>query len=108
MGANCAGSPVPTLKDNLLDHYHITSLMYYHEVLGNQTQELGVPYVLGETNSISVSSSTFRRKLLTFRTARSRAFCSLICLTVSRHAQHLRRLRQRALVRRLRALCGIP
>lgn len=55
MGANCVGAPVPTLKNNLLNHHHMTSLMYYHEVLGNQLEGLGVPYVLGETNSISVS-----------------------------------------------------
>ncbi|KAI9659153.1 MAG: hypothetical protein M1821_002113 [Bathelium mastoideum] len=54
MGAACAGSPVPTLQGNLLNHYHMTSLMYYHEALGNMTAALGVPYVIGETNSISV------------------------------------------------------
>lgn len=53
MGANCAGAPVPTLQDNLLDHHHMTSLAYWHEVLGAQTSALGVPYALGETNSIS-------------------------------------------------------
>ncbi|KAF4534706.1 Glycoside hydrolase family 79 [Lasiodiplodia theobromae] len=53
MGANCAGAPVPTLRDNLLDHHHMTSLAYWHEALGAQTSELGVPYALGETNSIS-------------------------------------------------------
>lgn len=53
MGANCAGAPVPTLRDNLLDHHHMTSLAYWHEVLGAQTAALGVPYALGETNSIS-------------------------------------------------------
>ena len=55
MGATCAGSPVPTLEGNLLNHFHMTSLMYYHEVLGNMSAALGVPYVIGETNSISVS-----------------------------------------------------
>lgn len=34
----------------------MTSLMYYHEALGNFTASQGVPYVLGETNSISVST----------------------------------------------------
>ena len=57
MGAACAGAPVPTLADNLLNHFHMTSLMYYHEVLGNETAALGVPYVIGETNSISVSTA---------------------------------------------------
>ncbi|KAH8801732.1 hypothetical protein F5884DRAFT_889825 [Xylogone sp. PMI_703] len=53
MGAACAGAAVPTIKDNLLNHFHMTSLMYYHEYLGNFSAEAGVPYVLGETNSIS-------------------------------------------------------
>lgn len=56
MGANCEGASVPTLKDNLLGHHHMTSLAYWHEILGSQLAELGVSYVLGETNSISVSS----------------------------------------------------
>ncbi|KAF2477211.1 uncharacterized protein BDR25DRAFT_321643 [Lindgomyces ingoldianus] len=51
MGANTA--PLPTLKDNLLNHFHMTSLFRYHEALGNQSKALGVDYVIGETNSIS-------------------------------------------------------
>lgn len=57
MGANCEGSKVPTIKDNILNHHRMTSLMWYHEVLGNFTASQGVPYVLGETNSISVSAA---------------------------------------------------
>lgn len=38
----------------------MTSLMYYHEALGNFTASQGVPYVLGETNSISVSAVNLR------------------------------------------------
>lgn len=53
MGANCAGAPIPTIEDNLLNHYHMTSLMWYHDYLGNFSYSRGVPYVLGETNSIS-------------------------------------------------------
>jgi hypothetical protein len=53
MGAACAGSPPATIEGNLLNHYRMTSLMYYHEVLGNYSRSIGVPYVLGETNSIS-------------------------------------------------------
>lgn len=55
MGANCEGAKVPTIKDNILNHHRMTSLMYYHEALGNFTASQNVPYVLGETNSISVS-----------------------------------------------------
>lgn len=53
MGANCDGSPRPTLAGNLLNHFRMTSLMYYHQALGNQTKALGIDYVIGETNSIS-------------------------------------------------------
>lgn len=56
MGANCEGAKVPTIKDNILNHHRMTSLMWYHEVLGNFSASQGVPYVLGETNSISVSA----------------------------------------------------
>ena len=57
MGANCDSTSQPTLQGNLLNHSRMTSLMYYHEVLGNQLADLDpdVQYVLGETNSISVS-----------------------------------------------------
>lgn len=61
MGANCEGAKVPTIKDNVLNHHRMTSLMYYHEALGNFTATQGVPYVLGETNSISVSAQDRRR-----------------------------------------------
>lgn len=50
---------MPTLEQNLLDHHHMTSLLYWHEVLGDQMNELGVSYVLGETNSISVRLLSF-------------------------------------------------
>lgn len=60
MGANCEGAKVPTIKDNILNHHRMTSLMYYHEALGNFTASQGVPYVLGETNSISVSAPNRR------------------------------------------------
>ncbi|KAG6359218.1 hypothetical protein INS49_012739 [Diaporthe citri] len=53
MGANCEGAKVPTIKDNILNHHRMTSLMWYHEALGNFSASQGVPYVLGETNSIS-------------------------------------------------------
>lgn len=56
MGANCEGAKVPTIKDNILNHHRMTSLMWYHEALGNFSSSQGVPYVLGETNSISVST----------------------------------------------------
>lgn len=53
MGAACAGAPIPTIQGNLLNHFHMTSLMYYHEYLGNYSASVGMPYALGETNSIS-------------------------------------------------------
>lgn len=56
MGSNCADNKVPaTLAGNLLDHFHMTSLMRYHDFLSNFSVSHGVPYVIGETNSISVS-----------------------------------------------------
>lgn len=56
MGSNCEGTTkTATIKGNILDHHHMTSLMWYHEYLGNFSVSQGVPYVLGETNSISVS-----------------------------------------------------
>lgn len=60
MGANCEGAKVPTIKDNILNHHRMTSLMWYHEALGNFSASQGVPYVLGETNSISVSTHIFQ------------------------------------------------
>ncbi|KAF7185183.1 Beta-glucuronidase [Pseudocercospora fuligena] len=53
MGADCDGKPRPTIAGNLLNHHHMTSLMYWHEALGNDTQKFGIPYVIGETNSIT-------------------------------------------------------
>ncbi|KAJ0416567.1 hypothetical protein BJY00DRAFT_326196 [Aspergillus carlsbadensis] len=53
MGSACGGATDATIEHNLLNHHHMTSLMYYHEYLGNYTASKGVPYVLGETNSIS-------------------------------------------------------
>lgn len=69
MGANCEGAKVPTIKDNILNHHRMTSLMWYHEVLGNFSASQGVPYVLGETNSISVSAlkSQFVPQLTSFK-----------------------------------------
>ncbi|KAK2615776.1 hypothetical protein N8I77_002504 [Diaporthe amygdali] len=54
MGSNCEGTTkIATIKNNILDHHHMTSLMWYHEYIGNFSVSQGVPYVLGETNSIS-------------------------------------------------------
>lgn len=54
MGSNCASNKVPaTLAGNLLNHFHMTSLMYYHEYLSNYTVSQNSTYVIGETNSIS-------------------------------------------------------
>lgn len=40
MDANHKGAPVPTFKGNLLDHHHITSLLYWHSILGEQVADL--------------------------------------------------------------------
>lgn len=53
MGAACHTTSIPTIEANLLNHEHITSVLYYHDYLGNATAGSGIPYVLGETNSIS-------------------------------------------------------
>ena len=54
MGSNCADNTVPAeLGTNLLNHFHMTSLMYYHDFLSNYSVAQGIPYVIGETNSIS-------------------------------------------------------
>jgi hypothetical protein len=58
MGSACAGAAPVTLQKNLLDHSHMTSLMWYHDYLSNYSVAHGVPYVLGETNSISVSPTS--------------------------------------------------
>lgn len=55
MGSACADTTqVATLEGNLLSHFHMTSLMWYHDYLSNFSVSRGVEYVLGETNSISV------------------------------------------------------
>ncbi|KAL9090002.1 MAG: hypothetical protein Q9165_005531 [Trypethelium subeluteriae] len=54
MGSNCADNTVPAeLGANLLNHFRMTSLMYYHDFLSNYSVAQGIPYVIGETNSIS-------------------------------------------------------
>ncbi|KAF3762129.1 family 79 glycoside hydrolase [Cryphonectria parasitica EP155] len=53
MGAACDTTSYPTIEGNLLNHTHVTSILYYHDYLGNATAGSGIPYVLGETNSIS-------------------------------------------------------
>lgn len=53
MGANCHTDSFPTIENNILNHTRLTSIAYYHDYLGNTTAHSGIPYVLGETNSIS-------------------------------------------------------
>jgi hypothetical protein len=54
MGSICGTSyTLPTIAYNLLNHTHTTSILYYHEYLGNYTVSQNIPYVLGETNSVS-------------------------------------------------------
>lgn len=52
MGAACGGAYV-NLNSTLLNHYHTTSIAYYHSYLSNVTVAHNVPYVMGETNSIA-------------------------------------------------------
>lgn len=54
MGSACSDTTqVATIAFNLLNHTHTTSIAYWHEYLGNKTAEYHIPYVLGETNSVS-------------------------------------------------------
>ncbi|CAG8957767.1 hypothetical protein HYFRA_00000105 [Hymenoscyphus fraxineus] len=53
MGSNCGDTNTNSLVKNILNHARMTSLMWYHEVLGNYSVSQNIPYVIGETNSIS-------------------------------------------------------
>ncbi|KAI0547090.1 hypothetical protein F4679DRAFT_375269 [Xylaria curta] len=54
MGANCHYTGVgPTIETALFDRSNMLSRVWYHDYLGNVTSKSGIPYVLGETNSIS-------------------------------------------------------
>ena len=54
MGANCDYTGVgPTIATSLFDRTNMLSRIWYHDYLGNATAHSGIPYVLGETNSIS-------------------------------------------------------
>ena len=56
MGAACADSTaVATLAGNLMNHDRVTYIVYPHALQATYTVAQGVEYVLGETNSISVS-----------------------------------------------------
>ena len=100
MGSACAGAAVPTLKDNLLNHFHMTGLMYYHSELADRATSAGIPYVIGETNSISVLPPPRSSNLLPPK----RRAPTNAPPTVPRPNQHLRRLRRGALEHRLHSL----
>lgn len=54
MGANCDYTGVgPTIETTIFDRTNVLSVLWYHDYLGNITAASGIPYVLGETNSIS-------------------------------------------------------
>lgn len=54
MGANCHYTGVgPTIETTLFNRTNMLSRAWYHDYLGNATAHSGIPYVLGETNSIS-------------------------------------------------------
>jgi hypothetical protein len=54
MGANCHYTGVgPTIETSIFDRTNVLSRVWYHDYLGNETAKSGIPYVLGETNSIS-------------------------------------------------------
>ncbi|RAH70498.1 glycosyl hydrolase family 79 C-terminal domain-containing protein [Aspergillus aculeatinus CBS 121060] len=54
MGAACDYTGVgPTIATTIFDRTNVLSRVWYHDYLGNVTAASGIPYVLGETNSIS-------------------------------------------------------
>lgn len=54
MGAACDYTGVgPTIATTIFDRTNVLSRLWYHEYLGNVTAPSGIPYILGETNSIS-------------------------------------------------------
>lgn len=58
MGASCHYTGVgPTIETTLFDRENMLSRVYYHDWLGNTTEDSGVKYVIGETNSIACQGS---------------------------------------------------
>ncbi|RAK81712.1 glycosyl hydrolase family 79 C-terminal domain-containing protein [Aspergillus fijiensis CBS 313.89] len=54
MGAACDYTGVgPTIATTIFDRTNVLSRVWYHDYLGNVTAASDIPYVLGETNSIS-------------------------------------------------------
>lgn len=54
MGANCHYTGVgPTIETSIFNRTNVLSRIWYHDYLGNETAKSGIPYVIGETNSIS-------------------------------------------------------
>ncbi|KAI9155201.1 polysaccharide lyase family 4 protein [Paramyrothecium foliicola] len=54
-GSVCAdlGLPIPEIGKTLLGHHYTTNAMYRHEYMGNYTYAQGMPYVMGETGTVS-------------------------------------------------------
>lgn len=106
MGSNCGDTNTNTLVKNILNHARMTSLMWYHEVLSNYSVSHNFPYVIGETNSISVcfhfsptsslATSPFLAKQL------------LVQNPVSRPTRSLRRICRVSMVNRLHPLRRNP
>lgn len=53
MGAACAGSPTPSLDQNLLNHTYLAHHLQYFATQSAASVARGLPYVIGETNSIA-------------------------------------------------------
>ncbi|KAJ5727063.1 hypothetical protein N7493_004883 [Penicillium malachiteum] len=54
MGAACDYTGVgPTIETTIFDRMNMLKRVWYHDYLGNVTKDSGIPYILGETNSIS-------------------------------------------------------
>ena len=53
MGANCDYKGAGPTLETILNRENMLSRVRYHDYLGNATAASGIPYVIGETNSIS-------------------------------------------------------
>lgn len=56
MGPACPNSgQIVTLEGTILNHTHTTSMVWPHAYLSSYSVAHGIPYVIGETNSLYVS-----------------------------------------------------
>ncbi|KAJ6023654.1 hypothetical protein N7540_004451 [Penicillium herquei] len=54
MGAACDYTGIgPTIETTKFDRTNMLKRVWYHDYLGNATKESEIPYILGETSSIS-------------------------------------------------------